>query len=139
MTNLRAVFTALQPTPITLEEAEAIVAIAQLVVDIDGREGPDEIAKFFEIGKLLFESAGQPDAEIPTFATDEGDEERMFDLASQLKSAATRELAYAVARVLAAVDLDVAPEEETFLERTRGVLSISNARAGELAAMLLRP
>lgn len=126
----------LHPEPLSGNEAGAILAIAQLVVDIDGREGPDEIQLFFAIGKFLFELAGTPDAEIPTFASDEDDEERMFELATQLKGPPARELTYAIARLLASADLEVAPEEDTFVDRLRGILSIARPRADEITATL---
>jgi hypothetical protein len=135
MEKVRGVFTGLC-SKLSVEEAEAIVAISQLVVDIDGREGPDEIKLFFDIGNFLFALAGKPGATVPTFASDEEDEERMFELATALKGAGTRELAYAVARVLAASDLQVAPEEDTFIDRLRGVLSLARPRAAEIDALL---
>ncbi|MEJ7601039.1 MAG: hypothetical protein WKG01_24260 [Kofleriaceae bacterium] len=134
--RLRPLFTALHPQPLAAEDAEAIIAISQLVVDIDGREGPEEIKMFFAVGRLLHELAGTPDAEIPTFASDEDDEARMFELASQLKGAPARELAYVIGRALAATDLDVTIEEDTFLDRLRGILFISKPRAAELATLL---
>lgn len=134
--QLRSVFGVVHLLPLERSDAEAIVELAQLVVDIDGSEGPDEIKLFFDIGKVLFELAEAPDAEVPTFASGDDDEERMFELATQLKGTPVRELAYVVARLLAAADLDVAPEEDTFIDRLRGVLSISKARAEELASML---
>ncbi len=133
---LKAKLRALHPEALTAEDAEAILAIAQLVVDIDGREGPDEIKLFFAIGKFLFELAGTPDASVPTFASDEDDEERMFELATQLKGPPARELTYAIARLLASADLEVAPEEDTFVDRLRGILSITRPRADEITATL---
>lgn len=134
--SLKTCLRAFHPEPLAPEDAEAILAIAQLVVDIDGREGPDEIKLFFAIGKLLFELAGAPDTSIPTFASDEDDEERMFELATQLKGPPARELTYAIARVLASADLDVAPEEDTFVDRLRGILSLSRERADEITAQI---
>jgi len=130
--RLRSTFAAIHPPPLSVDDAVAILAIAQLVVDIDGREGPDEIKLFFGIGKLVNELAGQPDAEIPTHASADDDEERMFELATSLSSRPARELAYGIARVLASSDLDAAPEEDVFIDRLRGVLSIEKARAAEL-------
>lgn len=126
----------IHPPPLPSEDADAILAIAQIVIDIDGREGLEEIKLFFAIGKCLYELAGTPDAEIPTFASDEDDEERMFELATQLRTTPARELAFAIARLLAAADLEVAIEEDTFIDRMRGILSITKPRSEELAAML---
>ena len=134
--KLKPVLAAIHSGGLSREQAEAIIEIAQIVVDIDGREGPEEIQLFMGIGKLLFEMAGEKTTEVPTFASGDEDEDRMFELATQLKAASVRELTYAISRALAGADLDVAPAEDTFLDRLRGVLSISPARANELANML---
>jgi hypothetical protein len=49
---------------LAVDEAEAIVALAQLAVDADGREDPDEIKTFFTAGKAIYELTGMPD--LPT-------------------------------------------------------------------------
>lgn len=134
--RLRSTFAAIHPPPLAVEDAGAILALAQLVVDIDGREGPDEIKLFFEIGRIVNFLAGQADAEVPTHASADDDEERMFELATSLSSVRARELAYGIARVLASSDLEVAPEEDVFIDRLRGVLSIDKARAAELDAQV---
>ncbi|MCX5740998.1 MAG: hypothetical protein NT062_00705 [Proteobacteria bacterium] len=136
LTTLAATFAAIHPPPLAPADAETIIAISQLVVDIDGREGAEEIHLFFAIGKLLHQLAGTPDADIPTFASDEDDESRMFELATLLKAAPARELAYAIARLLAAVDLEVAPVEDEFLDRLRGILAIDKTRAASLTVMM---
>ena len=82
------------------------------------------------------ELAEVEDAPVPTFATDQDDEERMFELATQLKSTPARELAFAVARTLAEADLEIVPAEDTFLDRLRGMLSITRERAVELDTVL---
>jgi hypothetical protein len=130
--QLRSAFEAIHILPLEREDAEAILELAQLVIDIDGGEGRDEIELYFAIGKLLFELAEAPDTAIPTFATDQDDDERLFELATQLKSTATRELAFAVTRVLAEADLEIVGAEDTFLDRLRSLLSISKERADEL-------
>ncbi|MBL0214134.1 MAG: hypothetical protein IPQ07_09625 [Myxococcales bacterium] len=120
----------------TLSEADAetIVALAQLAVDADGREDPDEIATFFAIGKAVYAHAGINDAPTPTFAADEDDDERLQSLANQLTSPAAKELAYAVAFVMAVADIDLAPEEGAMVEALREALGIDEDRAGDLAA-----
>lgn len=134
--QLRAAFGVIHILPLEREDAETILELAQLVVDIDGGEGSDEIKLFFAVGKLLFELAEVPDASVPTFVTDQDDEERMFDLATQLKSTPARELAFVVARVLAEADLEIVAAEDTFIGRLRGLLSISTERAHELDTLL---
>lgn len=134
--QLRSAFQTIHILPVTREDAEAILELAQLVVDIDGTEDSDEIKLFFAIGKLLFEHAELPDADVPTFATDQDDEERMFELATQLRATETRELAFVVARSLAEANLEIVAAEETFISRLRGLLSISRERAEELDTLV---
>lgn len=134
--QLRAAFGVIHILPLDREDAEAIIELAQLVVDIDGGEGSDEIQLFFAVGKLLYEIAEVTDAPVPTFASHEDDEDRLFELATQLKSTEARELAFVVARVLAEADLEIVASEETFIQRLRSLLSISKERAEELDIVL---
>jgi hypothetical protein len=134
--QLRAAFGVIHILPLEREDAEAIIELAQLVVDIDGDEGTDEIQLFFAVGKLLFELAEVKDAPVPTFASHDDDEDRLFELATQLKSTEARELAFVVARVLAEADLEIVAAEETFIQRLRGLLSITKERAEELDTVL---
>ena len=134
--KIKAVLGGLAPPPLALADAEAIVEIAQIVVDLDGTNAPDEIATFFGIGKYLFELVGMPELPIPTFAGTDDDEGRMFELATSLKAPPQRELAFAVARALAASDLDVDLAEDEFLDRLRGVLNVDKARAKAIADQL---
>lgn len=120
----------------TLSEADAetIVALAQLAVDADGREDADEIATFFAIGKAVYAYAGINDTPTPTFAADEDDDERLASLAKQLTTPAAKELAYAVAFVMAVSDIDLAPEEGAMVEALREALGLDEDRAADLAA-----
>lgn len=133
--QLKNAFGVIHIMPLEREDAETILELAQLVVDIDGTEDKDEIGLFFAVGKVLFELA-EVDAPVPTFATDQDDEERMFELATNLKGTPARELAFVVARVLAEADLEIVAAEDTFIERLRGILSITKARAEELDVLL---
>ncbi len=118
------------------KDAETIVALAQLAVDADGREDPDEIATFFAIGKAVYAHAEIADAPTPTFAADEDDDERLQSLANQLTSPSAKELAYAVAFVMAVSDIDLAPEEGAMVEALREALGIDEDRAADLAATI---
>lgn len=136
--QLKSAFEVIHLLPLAREDADAIIELAQIVVDVDGSEGADEIDLFFKVGRLLYQLAEIPDTEsVPTFMTDEIDaEERMFEIATSLKSTPDRELAFVVARTLAEADLEIVPAEDTFLDRLRGMLSISKARAEELDTVL---
>lgn len=133
--QLKNAFGVIHIMPLEREDAETILELAQLVVHIDGTEGTDEVGLFFDVGKVLFELA-EIDASVPTFASDQDDEERMFELATNLKGAPARELAFVVARVLAEADLEIVAAEDTFIERLRGILSITKPRAEELDVLL---
>lgn len=136
MEQLRAAFGVIHILPLEKADAESILELAQLVVDVDGQNQSEELELYFRVGKLLFELAETPDAEIPTFASDEEDDQRLFELATSLRSTEARELAFAVARTLAEADLDIGPEENTFVERLRSLLSITRERAEELDTLL---
>lgn len=120
--------------PLSESDAEAIVAITQLAVDADGREDADELATFFMIGRALYELAGVKDAPTPTFAADQEDEERLESLAGQLGTPAAKELAYAVAFLMAISDIELAPEESALVEALREALGLTEDRAAEIAS-----
>jgi len=134
--QLKAAFGVIHILPLEREDAERILELAQLVVDVDGQEQAEELGLYFSVGKLLFALAEVPDAEVPTFASDEEDDQRMFELATGLRSTEARELAFAVARTLAEADLDIGPEENKLVEQLRSLLSISRERAEELDTLL---
>ena len=67
---------------------------------------------------------------------DEDDDERIHGLAAKLSTSASKELAYAVSHLLTVVDVQIAPEEEAFLESLRTALGIDDDRADDLAAQL---
>jgi tellurite resistance protein len=115
-------------------DAETIVAISQLAVDADGREDPEEIQMFFTVGKAVFELAGLTETPSPSFDSDEQDDERVRTLAARLSSPAAKELAFAVAYVMAIADVDLAPAEGALVENLRSALAIGEDRAAELAA-----
>ena len=121
---------------LAVDEAEAIVALAQLAVDADGREDPDEIKTFFTAGKAIYELTGMPDLPTPTFLDADDPEDRMRELAGQLHTAAAKDLAYAVAFVMAVSDVDIAPEEGALVEKLQDVLKLPEERAAEIAATI---
>jgi hypothetical protein len=134
--QLKAAFEVIHILPLGKDDAATILELGQLVVDVDGSEHTDELSLYFRVGKLLFALAEAPDAEIPTFVSDEEDDHRLFDLATSLRSTEARELAFAVARTLAEADLDIGPEENKLVEQLRSLLSISKERAEELDTLL---
>lgn len=134
--QLRTALKNVHPAALSPDDAETVVALAQMSVDSDGHEDADEIRMFFALGKAVFELAGLTETPTPTFAVDEDDDERLHSLAGKLSSAASKELAYAVSHLLTVVDVQIAPEEEAFLENLRTALGIDDDRADDLAAQL---
>ena len=122
----------IHPGKLSAQDAETVVALAQMSVDADGQEDADEIKMFFTLGKSVFELAGLSDVPTPTFF-DEDDDERLENLAKSLVTREARELAYAVAHLLSIVDVQIQPEEEAFLQHLAEALAITEDRAEELA------
>ncbi len=129
----RAAIKLIHPGALSEADAETVVAIAQLAVDADGREDAEEIKNFFAMGKAIYGHAGL-ETSTPTFAGDDKDDERLRALAGQLSSPAAKELAYAVAFMMAIADVDLAPEEGALVEALRDTLGIPEDRADEIAA-----
>jgi hypothetical protein len=139
MTNaeqFRAALRTVHPDKLPAEDVETILAIAQMAVDADGQEDAEEIQAFFALGKAVYELAGIMDASTPTFFNDEDDLEAIRQLGAQLTTQASREVAYAAAHLLTVIDVQIAPEEDDFLEDLRTTFGITPDRAGELATMM---
>ncbi|HTL37264.1 MAG TPA: hypothetical protein VL326_29225 [Kofleriaceae bacterium] len=131
-----ATLKSVHPAKLSAEDAETIIELAQMAVDADGQEDVDEIKTFFALGKAVYELAGLADAPTPTFIGDDDDLERIRELGAKLSSKESRELAYAAAHLLTVVDVQIAPEEDEFLEKLRSALGIAEDRADELAAQM---
>lgn len=130
-----AAIKSIHPGALAEADADAIVAIAQLTVDADGREDAEETQKFFAIGKAVLAHAGRPETPTPTFLeTDDEDDEHLRALAAALSTPAAKELAYAVAFMMAIADVDLAPEEGALVEALRDALGLTEERADEIAA-----
>jgi hypothetical protein len=130
--RLPAIVRALHEGPLSIGDADTVVGIAQLAIDADGREDPDEIGMFFAFGKAVLALAGVDATPAPTVSGDEEDE-RIAELVGKLSNTAARELAYTMSYVLTIADLDAAPEESQFMEKLRARLQISSERANDLA------
>ncbi|MFN0249140.1 MAG: hypothetical protein ACKV2T_19810 [Kofleriaceae bacterium] len=134
--RLRELLTSIHPGAVSPADAEAIIELAQLVVDADGREDADEIKTFFELGKAVFTMAGMSTTPTPTFLGFDDDGERMRELAGKLVTKEGQELAFACAHLLSISDVDIAPEEDAFIAALRFTLSITTERGDEIAAQL---
>lgn len=131
--RLESLLKTLHPGKLSAEDAETIVALAQMSVDADGQEDATEIRMFFTLGKAVFTHAGLADAPTPTFFDE--DDDRLRTLASALSGPQARELAYTIAHLLTVVDVSIAPAEDQFLQELRAALTLETARADELAAL----
>ena len=130
----RAAIKLIHPGALSEADADAVIAIAQLTVDADGREDAEEIKKYFAIGKAIYSHAGLESSPTPTFADHEEDDDRLRTLAGLLSTPAAKELAYAVAFMMAVADTDLAPEEGALVEALRDALGLTEDRANEIAA-----
>jgi hypothetical protein len=125
-------------TPLTADEAIAIVQLGYLASGADLEDDSDEVALREQIGRhicalaeIAFESVPSP-SPLPIDT-----EERMAWLAKlggKLTAPGTRELAYVVVYLLAIGDLELAPVESDLLTDLQRVLAISDERARELVA-----
>jgi hypothetical protein len=133
--QLRSAFGVIHILPLEKEDADVILELAQLVVHVDGSEDSDEVKLYFTIGQLVYDLADIKES-VPTFASDQEDDERLFELSTALRSTESRELAFVVARALAEANLEIVAAEEKFISQLRSLLSISKERAEELDFLL---
>lgn len=133
---LHAALKSVHPAVLSAEDAEAILEITQMAVDADGQEDPEEIRFFVAVGQAIFQLTGSAMVSSPAFVSADDDLERVRELGGKLSTKEARELAYATSHLLTVVDVQIAPEEDDFLEMLRTALGISEARADELAAQL---
>jgi hypothetical protein len=125
---------------IDASEIRAVITVAQLAASIDLDDDPGEQAllgalthRLCELGGIDADSIG-PLSPVPT-----DDEERaacLERLAPELASPGARELAYVLAYLMIAVDLELAPIEAVFLDELLRKLHIAPERAGELVEMV---
>jgi len=110
-------------------DARAILGICALVAGADDKSDPDE-------DSVLAEVAGHLGPVIPdVYANDDLERlEKIREIGGQLSGTGARELAYALAYVVAVADLELAPAESEFLADLAVALGISDDRADELAA-----
>lgn len=123
---------------LTREEVQAIARVAYLTAEIDFFEDDAERRTLDEIGDQLWSIAGLPREPIePVSPLPIDDEERRWrirELAAQLMTRRSRELAYVYAYLLVVSDVQLARVEGRFLDDLQRELGISDDRAAELAA-----
>lgn len=126
------------PRDLTAEQVVAILRIAYLAADIDLYEDPAERAALDELAAVLWRVAGIPPRPVPPVSPlpidDEERRARIAELVRDLSTPGARELAYALAYVLAVSDLALDRPEPSFLEALQLALDLDDLRASELAA-----
>ena len=128
-------------TKLEADDAKAIVGVARLAVDADRSEDSDELDLYDLLAEQVCKLAGiaadaVQDAEDVKPRGDDDRETRMLAYADRMRTAPVRELGYAIAYVLTIADLDIAPDEDTFLAALQQALAISDDRQGEIAELV---
>lgn len=118
------------------EEATALVGIAYLALDTDGREDSEELAVVDELAQQVCALAGTAVPAPGVRATDAYERvDAIRQLGGKLSTAGSRELAYAIAYAVTISDMDLAPEEIRLLSNIALSLQIADQRAAEIAEL----
>lgn len=117
-------------TTIAEADARAVLGICALVAGADDKADEDE-------DSVLGEIAGHLGPTVPdVYANDDLERlEKIREIGGQLSTQGVRDLAYALAYVVAIADLELAPAESEFLADLAVALGVSDDRADELAAL----
>lgn len=127
---------ALGITAFTVHDAARVVALSRLAIASDDREDIDESDLLDTLTGYVSRLAGSPGATLDEVDDGRGDmPERLARLGAGLDGG-TAGLAYLMAYLLTIADLNIDPEEEAFLGQLRTALQITDARAGELVAVV---
>jgi tellurite resistance protein len=114
----------------TVDEADAraVLGICALVAGADDKADPEE-------DSVLGEIAGHLGPTVPDVRANDDLErlEKIREIGGELSTQGVRDLAYALAYVVAVADLELAPAESEFLADLAVALGVSDERAGELA------
>jgi len=124
------------PEALPPQDAELIIAIAQLAIAADRVDDPDERRMFDELAAHIYRHANVSTS-APSLAPVDDDEQRIDHIrshAAQLAGKPSASLAFAIAYALMIADMDLAPEEGTLLETLREALGLSEDRAEDLSA-----
>lgn len=121
---------------ISRAEADAIVEIAGLAVDVDQQEDDSEVSLFDALAKYVYELAGVTGREVeaPVEAVDDDLGKQLRDIAEPLRGKPSGKLAYVVGYLLAVVDMQLAPEESDFMEMLVYALDLDEPTSDALAA-----
>jgi hypothetical protein len=135
-TAFRSIVSAVPGGSLLAADGRTIVQIAELAAGVDLDDDADERILLDAMSQHVCASAGIARESVPAVSPlPLDDEERIAwvcALATQLTTTGARELAYVVAYLLAASDLELAPVESVFLGELREALSIPEERASDL-------
>lgn len=117
-------------------EAELIIAIAQLAVAADRIDDADERQLFADLAGHVYKHAKLSTTvpELGPVDDDDAREDHLRSHAGQLVGKPSAALAFAIAYILVISDLELAPEESDLLDVLREALGIDEDTAGELSA-----
>lgn len=133
-------------TTLSADEATAVVQIAELAVGVDLEVDVDEHALLQQVKRHVCAIGGISPDDVPEVSPLplDGEERRAWceRLAGPLVTTGSRELAYVLAYLVVAGDLELAPVEGSLIDDLQHALELSDARADEIveaAAELATP
>jgi hypothetical protein len=131
---------AMVPPGTTLSAGDMIgvLQLGWLVAELDLHEDRDELGVWHSLARRFGSTWGGSPVRVepvsPLPLDDEERRARIHELTAQLSTRSARELAYAVAYLVAVADVELGPIEQTFLEQLRRALAIEDDRAAYLVA-----
>jgi hypothetical protein len=123
-------------SPLSTEDAEEVLAIARLAVDVDHHEDPDELALFNSISDHLHALGKIPtSAKVPTTPWENDDAKvQLRAHGAKLKGKRAGALAYVIAYLLTVADLQLDEAESELADELRIAVGLDEDRAAELVA-----
>jgi tellurite resistance protein len=128
-------------TALAAGEVSSVLQLGWLVAEIDLQEDRDELGVWRSLAQRLGATTSSPAWVAPVSPLPLDDEERtarINELTAQLASRSARELAYALAYLVAVADVELGPIEQAFLDQLRRALAIDEDRAAYLVATAAR-
>lgn len=123
---------------LSAREVTAILQLGWLVAEIDFHEDGEELGVWRSIARRLVATSGGEPAFLEPVSPLPLDEEeriaRIHEFSAKLSTRSARELAYAIAYLVAVADVELGPIEQSFLDQLRRALAIDEERAAYLVA-----
>jgi hypothetical protein len=142
-TNFRQILdVTLGSQPIGPPEARTVLQLAQLAASIDLDDDPDERTLLRALTTRLCAAVGIPAGSVPVLSPVPIDDEertaRIEALVRRLPTTGARDLAFAFAYLIIVSDLELAPLEDSLLQRLPRALTIPEDRASALIEAVAR-